>query len=146
MITSQPSHAVLDAHIPDDFTYGPVESRRFGLSLGVSFSQPGVTKCKWRCPYRQLRDWTFNDDAPWPVWHDIVDSLAVELQQSEESPQVITVAGGGEPTDHPQFAELSYACREQADIYGAELRLLTNGDGWMIRTIGALWQPIISIR
>ncbi|MFW5830428.1 MAG: radical SAM protein [Planctomycetota bacterium] len=115
-------------HVPSDLIYGPVQSRRFGRSLGVSLSAPGVTVCHWRCPYCQLGDWPYDQTAPWPDRAEIRRQLATVLA-STEAPEVITIAGGGEPTDHPAFAAISADCRELADHYGARLLLLSNGDG-----------------
>jgi wyosine [tRNA(Phe)-imidazoG37] synthetase (radical SAM superfamily) len=115
-------------HVPADLIYGPVQSRRFGCSLGVSLSAPGLTVCHWRCPYCQLGDWPFADQADWPAAEEVLRQLA-QVLASTQAPQVITVAGGGEPTDHPDFAAISAGCRQQADACGARLLLLSNGDG-----------------
>lgn len=146
-------------HVPRELIYGPVDSRRFGRSLGVSCSAPGRTVCRWRCPYCQLGDWPWDATAPWPASAAILAALRARV--AEAGPiDAITVAGGGEPTDHPDFAALSAAMRSIADTAAARLLLLSNGDGlenpakrqalvhyhqvqikWDPGTVNGMWRP-----
>ena len=117
-------------HVPDGLIYGPVRSRRFGTSLGVSFSLPGDVGCRWACPYCQLgggsglirQDLMADGDA-------ILSALRQRLQQCHRSVDAVTIAGAGEPMDHPCAADLFRRCRELCGEYGVPLYVLTNGDG-----------------
>jgi len=77
--------------------YGPVPSRRFGLSLGVDLV-PHKT-CPYDCIYCQLgaTDALTVDTAD---FYD-VDTILADVEEAladEPSPDVITLAGSGEPT------------------------------------------------
>jgi len=116
------------AHIPDGLCYGPVVSRRFGSSLGVSFSPPGVWACHWRCPYCQQGKQPLDPAAHAPA-ADILRAVSHGLHTHAATTDVICVAGGGEPSDHPDFAALSIGLGQLARQLGKSLILLTNGDG-----------------
>lgn len=115
-------------HIPDGLCYGPVASRRFGRSMGVSFSHAGVWACRWRCPYCQQGrfpiDATAHADPA-----AILRAVSQGLERHGDAIDVVCVAGGGEPSDHPAFPRLSVDLARMAHQRGKELVLLTNGDG-----------------
>lgn len=121
-------HARKSAHIPNGLCYGPVVSRRFGSSLGVSFSPPGVWACHWRCPYCQQGQQPLDPAAHAPA-ADILRAVRHGLHTHATTTDVICVAGGGEPSDHPDFATLSIELGQLARQFGKSLILLTNGDG-----------------
>ncbi len=87
--------------------FGPVHSRRLGVSLGVNL-MPGDGKvCSFDCIYCECG---FNADhrpkQPRPTREDVKKHLAVTLHQRHTDGQpldVITFAGNGEPTGHPDF-------------------------------------------
>lgn len=88
--------------------YGPVDSRRYGRSLGVNLLPPDVKHCNFDCGYCQL-GWT--DEArmrstPLPSRGEVreaVEERLRELSQGEEALDRITLSGNGEPTLHPDF-------------------------------------------
>ena len=90
--------------------FGPVRSRRLGLSLGINL-MPGDGKiCTFDCVYCECG---FNGDhrprLPRPTREEVSKALAEKLRQMAsdgEHPNVLTFAGNGEPTVHPQFAEI----------------------------------------
>ncbi len=92
--------------------YGPVESRRFGRSLGVNFL--GLNKiCSFDCPYCELGLTTIrmNQLKQESVFPDVesIDKSVRDLMKSElkaERPfDTIAISGNGEPTLHPHFLE-----------------------------------------
>ena len=103
--------------------YGPVPSRRFGLSLGIDLVPHKV--CSYDCVYCQLGPTTEltltrRDFYPLPqVLADVQDALARGPQ-----PQVITLAGSGEPTLYASLGELVAGIKALTDI---PLLMLTNG-------------------
>ena len=88
--------------------FGPVHSRRLGVSLGVNL-MPGDGKvCSFDCIYCECG---FNADyrpkEKRPTREEVRGALASVLKQRHaagEPLDVITFAGNGEPTGHPDFA------------------------------------------
>ena len=101
--------------------YGPVPSRRLGRSLGVDLV-PFKT-CTYDCIYCQLgptTDKTLRRDR----WIDpavVVDQVRSRL---ESRPDVIAVAGSGEPTLHEGLGEVIAGIKAVTDI---PVAVLTNG-------------------
>ncbi|TVR48725.1 MAG: radical SAM protein [Planctomycetota bacterium] len=119
----------LQGHVPDGLIYGPVASRRFGRSLGISFSLPGAVGCRWSCPYCQLGGGSPTIDQSLMAQSEhILDGLEQALARNP-GVDVVTIAGAGEPLDHPQAAELLRSCHALTQKHGLPLVLLTNGDG-----------------
>lgn len=90
--------------------FGPVHSRRLGLSLGINL-QPGDGKvCSFDCIYCECG---FNADhrthSRRPTREEVADSLRQKLQEMAavgQRPDVLTFAGNGEPTLHPDFPSI----------------------------------------
>lgn len=88
--------------------YGPVKSRRLGVSLGVNVLPFSVKVCSFNCPYCQC-DWTYEkpDRAikkyQFPDASQVASELKEALLKMARSPDWITLAGNGEPTMHPDF-------------------------------------------
>lgn len=88
--------------------FGPVHSRRLGVSLGVNL-MPGDGKvCSFDCIYCECG---FNSDfrpkQKRPTRKEVKEALTQVLKQRHEDGEpldVITFAGNGEPTGHPDFA------------------------------------------
>ena len=88
--------------------FGPVHSRRLGLSLGINL-MPGDGKiCTFDCIYCECG---FNGDhrphSPRPTRAEVSSRLRAVLEQMQrdgQCPDVLTFAGNGEPTAHPEFA------------------------------------------
>ena len=90
--------------------FGPVHSRRLGLSLGVNLLPADGKVCTFDCVYCECG---FNGDRrphlPMPTRDEVAQALENKLQQMEADgrlPDVLTFAGNGEPTSHPHFAEI----------------------------------------
>ncbi|TVR14879.1 MAG: hypothetical protein EA401_03655 [Planctomycetota bacterium] len=120
----------LAGHVPDNLIYGPVMSRRFGRSLGVSFTPVDAVGCSWHCPYCQLGGGR-SDRRPlsYPDPHALLASLQQKLHAVAAVIDVVTIAGSGEPLLHPQAIPLLEACGRMAHRYRVPLVLLTNGGG-----------------
>ena len=98
----------------DDIIFGPVRSRRLGLSLGVNLLP---LECKL-CSFNKRED----------VARLLADKL-FEMVNADNAPDVITFAGNGEPTMHPQFEEIIDDVLKIRDNYApsAKVSVLTNG-------------------
>lgn len=90
--------------------FGPVHSRRLGISLGINLQPADGKVCSFDCIYCECG---FNEDhrptLPLPTREEVARKLEATLQQMKEDgqlPDVLTFAGNGEPTCHPHFAEI----------------------------------------
>lgn len=87
--------------------FGPVHSRRLGVSLGINL-MPGDGKiCSFDCIYCECG---FNKDfkphTERPLREEVRQALEAKLKDMQENgpaPDVLTFAGNGEPTLHPDF-------------------------------------------
>ena len=104
--------AYKEYNLSDGVTYGPVQSRRLGASLGVNILPFGVKVCSFNCNYCQC-GWTTDTVDPaalakyhFPTAREVGDGLRttlVELKAKGQKLDCITLAGNGEPTLHPDF-------------------------------------------
>lgn len=90
--------------------FGPVHSRRLGVSLGINLLPPDGKVCSFDCIYCECG---LNGDnrsrLHMPSREEVRQALEVRLQQMQAegpAPDVITFAGNGEPTAHPQFPDI----------------------------------------
>lgn len=93
----------------DKIIFGPVKSRRLGVSLGINLLPQDSKLCSFDCIYCECGR---NPDsrkvkAVLPKREKVRTELEIKLKQmlaDGELPDVITFAGNGEPTMHPDFA------------------------------------------
>jgi wyosine [tRNA(Phe)-imidazoG37] synthetase (radical SAM superfamily) len=103
--------------------YGPVPSRRLGMSLGVDLVPFKV--CPFDCIYCQLgptRVISVKRENFFPV-QPLVEEVGRALERGPR-PDVITLAGSGEPTLYKPLGRLISALKAITDI---PVVLLTNG-------------------
>ena len=87
------------------FTFGPVNSRRFGLSLGIDLS-PKQKSCNFDCVYCELEPAKTTDKIPNPPKvEDIIKEVREKLQEFSDI-DVITITSNGEPTLYPYLDNL----------------------------------------
>ena len=106
---------------PRQLVYGPVPSRRLGRSLGVDLV-PFKT-CTYDCVYCQLGHTTRKTVRRRP-WVDPADVVAQVRARLASEPDVIALAGSGEPTLHAGIGEVIAAVKQITDI---PVAVLTNG-------------------
>ncbi|MDR2100862.1 MAG: radical SAM protein [Campylobacteraceae bacterium] len=106
-----------------NFIFGPVRSRRFGLSLGVDLS-PDKKQCNFDCLYCELKGakTTDNIQNP-PAVYEIIDALKASLAKFPNI-DVITITANGEPTLYPHLKELVYEINRLKN--GKKLLILSN--------------------
>lgn len=87
--------------------FGPVKSRRLGISLGINLLPDDGKICTFDCLYCECG---FNAERrpskKLPKREDVARALEkklLEMQENCEFPDVLTFAGNGEPTVHPEF-------------------------------------------
>lgn len=90
-----------------DIIFGPVRSRRLGLSLGVNLLPTDSKLCSFDCIYCEcgwnaehpgLRRFNAREDV-----RRLLGETLRKMVAEGTPPDVITFAGNGEPTMHPQF-------------------------------------------
>jgi len=91
----------------DNIIFGPVRSRRLGLSLGVNLLPIESKLCSFDCIYCECG---WNADHPgkrrFNAREDVramLDDTLKRMVKEGTPPDVITFAGNGEPTLHPDF-------------------------------------------
>ncbi len=87
--------------------FGPIHSRRLGVSLGVNLMPADGKVCSFDCIYCECGfNADFRPHQKRPTREEVKAHLAEVLQQrhkNHEPLDVITFAGNGEPTGHPDF-------------------------------------------
>lgn len=88
-----------------EIVYGPIHSRRLGVSLGMNLMPTDGKLCSFNCIYCECG---FNRPYPHPVLpprEQVREALESALRQmaNGKCPDVITFSGNGEPTMHPEF-------------------------------------------
>ncbi len=93
----------------DKIVFGPVKSRRLGVSLGINLLPINRKVCNFNCIYCEC-GWTPEgaevESKGLPSRKEVRDALDKKLSEMKavnQAPDVITYAGNGEPTLHPEF-------------------------------------------
>jgi wyosine [tRNA(Phe)-imidazoG37] synthetase (radical SAM superfamily) len=110
--------------------YGPVRSRRLGVSLGVNLVPARSKLCSFDCPYCECgRNTPKAEGARWPSPDEVAYRLSRALARSAAPPAWITFSGNGEPTLHPRFAVVvERVLTVRAEIApAARVAVLSNG-------------------
>ena len=102
--------AIMSTVIYPSPIFGPVHSRRLGVSLGINLLPGDGKVCSFDCIYCECG---FNADhrahQKMPTREEVAAALEKRLQAmcaEGQLPDVLTFAGNGEPTANPQFAEI----------------------------------------
>ena len=91
----------------EDVIFGPVRSRRLGISLGVNLLPVHSKLCSFDCIYCEcgwngdhdgVRRFNSRDDV-----RRLLRRTLTSMARQGQRPDVITFAGNGEPTMHPEF-------------------------------------------
>jgi wyosine [tRNA(Phe)-imidazoG37] synthetase (radical SAM superfamily) len=112
-------------------TYGPLFSRRLGLSLGVNLLPTGHKVCSFDCVYchyGRTEVCTLNPpprDFPWT--RQVLRAVEAALRRYPDL-DYITFSGNGEPTLHTAFPAIAAAVRRLRDEVnpGVKLALFSN--------------------
>ena len=94
----------------DQIVFGPIHSRRLGISLGMNLLPTDGKICSFDCLYCECG---FNKDRKtnhrMPTREEVREALKERLTRMQAegiAPDVITFAGNGEPTLHPDFESI----------------------------------------
>lgn len=90
--------------------FGPIKSRRLGISLGINLLPGDGKVCTFDCIYCECG---FNADhkphSRFPPREEVATALEKKLREMQTEgamPDVLTFAGNGEPTIHPRFGDI----------------------------------------
>jgi wyosine [tRNA(Phe)-imidazoG37] synthetase (radical SAM superfamily) len=119
--------------LKENILYGPVNSRRYGKSLGINLMPCRYKLCSFNCVYCHF-GWTdkramdvgeYTDDMP--GFDDVVSEVERAAKSALEF-GLLTFSGNGEPTLYPRFAELVDAVVAIRDRHrpDAKVALLSN--------------------
>lgn len=87
----------------DSIVYGPIRSRRLGVSLGVNLMPTTAKLCTFDCVYCEC-GWNQPVLHPTlPTRNEVREALRTQLSTLQSQLDVITFSGNGEPTLHPDF-------------------------------------------
>ncbi len=117
----------------NEIVFGPVKSRRLGVSLGVNLLPAYGKLCNFNCIYCECG---FNEDGrkdnKLPDISQVADALESRLKDHDKTIgkiDTITFSGNGEPTLHPDFAAIINIALGLREKYApqAQVSVLTNG-------------------
>lgn len=116
----------------DNIIFGPVRSRRLGISLGVNLLPIESKLCSFDCIYCECgwnadhpgkRRFNAREDV-----YNMLDETLGKMVKEGTPPDVITFAGNGEPTMHPDFEAIIEDTRALRDKHcpNAKVSVLSN--------------------
>ena len=111
--------------------YGPIHSRRLGISLGVNLMPRHAKLCTFDCVYCECGFNTAVSRPRLPSPEEVSHELETKLEQMRRQgtvPDVITFSGNGEPTLHPRFESIIEDTCRLRDRYcpSAKVSVLSN--------------------
>ena len=116
----------------ENIVFGPVSSRRLGVSLGVNLLPQHGKLCNFNCIYCEC-GWNEErrGDNVLPSFEQVALALESRLEEfsSEGKPlDTITFSGNGEPTLHPDFSRIIEKTIELRDRYfpASKVSVLSN--------------------
>ncbi len=120
-----------DAHseLAPHTVYGPVPSRRYGVTLGINLLPLGDKHCTFRCTYCQLGpEKHHNTPHAFPSLATLEREVAAALVE-KPAIDALVISGNGEPTLYPQLEEalVILARLRDAHLPGRAIVVLTAG-------------------
>ena len=112
--------------------FGPVHSRRLGVSLGINLMPADGKICSFDCIYCECGlNGDHHTKSKRPTREEVCEGLTKVLRERHEKGEpldVITFAGNGEPTGHPDFASIIDDTIAARDKYfpSAKVSVLSN--------------------
>ena len=112
--------------------FGPVHSRRLGVSLGINLLPFDGKVCSFDCIYCECGlNTEHRPSLSLPTREEVriaLENKLKDMQANGPVPDVLTFAGNGEPTSHPHFPEIIDDTIELRDLYfpKAKVSVLSN--------------------
>lgn len=120
----------------DKIVFGPIQSRRLGVSLGVNLLPADGKLCSFNCIYCECG---LNEErrthSKLPSRAEVKEALIQKLsamQAEGTAPDVITFAGNGEPTLHPEFAGIIDDTIEARDRFFSKAKIAVLSNSTML--------------
>lgn len=117
--------------------FGPIHSRRLGVSLGINLLPADGKICSFDCIYCECGyNATHRSHQKLPSMQEVLSHLEERLkdmQQNGPKPDVLTFAGNGEPTIHPDFPKIAEGVRRLRDQYFPEAKISVLSNATQIR-------------
>ncbi|MCL2651483.1 MAG: radical SAM protein [Candidatus Azobacteroides sp.] len=119
-----------------EIVFGPIKSRRLGISLGINLLPSSGKICTFDCIYCECG---YNVDGRtkqgFPPREAVVKAIEAKLQELKVSgiiPDVFTFSGNGEPTLHPEFEEIIDDTIELRNKYFPQAKISVLSNSTMI--------------
>jgi wyosine [tRNA(Phe)-imidazoG37] synthetase (radical SAM superfamily) len=121
----------------DSVVFGPVHSRRLGVSLGINLLPTDYKYCSFNCIYcecgwTKIREIDKVEFPPAVLVKEYLGKKLREMQQNNELPDAISFAGNGEPTLHPEFAEIIDITIELRNKYSPQSKIAVLSNATML--------------
>lgn len=121
----------MSSRLFDQIIFGPVSSRRFGVSLGVNLLPVDAKICSFDCVYCEC-GWTDSSSSQsLPTVNEVQKALEhklLHMQADGELPDVITFSGNGEPTMHPEFDKIIESTINLRNMYSPSAEVVVLGN------------------
>ena len=121
----------------DSIIFGPIVSRRLGISLGINLLPIDTKICNFDCIYCEC-GWTDLRSVPKVKFHARsavfyeLEKALIYLSQEYKRLDSITFAGNGEPTMHPEFNLIVDDTIELRDKYFPECKISVLSNSLML--------------
>ncbi|MFA8435967.1 MAG: radical SAM protein [Marinifilaceae bacterium] len=122
----------------DKIIFGPVKSRRLGVSLGINLLPNDCKLCSFNCIYCEC-GWnpkSYKEKIqlhPRDMVRERLEAKLLKMKNNNEAPDVITFAGNGEPTLHPDFGGIINDTIELRDLHFPNARIAVLSNSTMIQ-------------
>lgn len=108
--------------------FGPVNSRRLGVSLGINLLPKDGKVCSFNCIYCEcgLNEERRSISKTWSTSEEVKQALESRLsgmKKNQDALNVITFAGNGEPSLHPQFLTIIKDTVALRDMYFPKVKI-----------------------
>ena len=116
----------------DKIVFGPIHSRRLGISLGINLLPTDGKLCSFDCVYCECGlNADHHTHTKQPTRQEVKEALTFTLKKMRAdgvAPDVITFAGNGEPTLHPDFGGIIEDTLATRDAFcpSAKVAVLSN--------------------
>ncbi|MGL5318638.1 MAG: radical SAM protein [Bacteroidales bacterium] len=115
----------------NEVIFGPIHSRRLGVSLGINLLPVDGKVCSFDCIYCECGYNSQGAGTRLALRDEVkayLEQKLIAMKEEGVTPDVFTFAGNGEPTLHPQFAEIMEDTFELRNRYfpNARISVLSN--------------------
>ncbi|MEN8116614.1 MAG: radical SAM protein [Bacteroidota bacterium] len=134
----------------DKIIFGPVKSRRLGISLGINLLPTDVKVCSFDCIYCEC-GWTpkeYEKKVTLPARSEVrekLEEMLLKMKAKKQLPDVITFAGNGEPTMHLEFAGIINDTIELRDRHAPNARIAVLSNATMLHK-KPVFEALLKIR